>query len=155
MMESQWAAFIAETEKKRLEIDEALANDLNTPEALACLFSLIREFNRVLAMPRAQGTPMAILAGQQFLACLDDCIGEVIGVGRLSPQKLFEDLQRIRGAKNSGSRPSAEEIERLIVERREARAAKNFARGDEIRKDLESKGVVIKDSPQGTTWEYQ
>ena len=47
---------------------------------------------------------------------------------------------------------SAEEIERLIVERAEARKAKDFKRGDEIRDLLLARGIQLLDSAQGTTW---
>jgi cysteinyl-tRNA synthetase len=44
-------------------------------------------------------------------------------------------------------------IQDLIRERAQAKATKNFALADQIRKDLLAKGVVLKDSPSGTTWE--
>jgi cysteinyl-tRNA synthetase len=46
----------------------------------------------------------------------------------------------------------ATEIESLIALRSEARKAKNWAESDRIRDVLADKGIVIKDSPQGTTW---
>ncbi len=45
-----------------------------------------------------------------------------------------------------------EEIERLIEERREARRARNFARADEIRRELEARGIMLEDSAAGTRW---
>jgi len=51
---------------------------------------------------------------------------------------------------------SNEIIEKLIVERKEARASKNWGRADEIRKELDASGIVLKDSPDGTiTWSYK
>ena len=47
---------------------------------------------------------------------------------------------------------SAEEIEALIVERKEAKKAKNFARADEIRQYLSDKGVTLVDTREGTTY---
>ena len=47
---------------------------------------------------------------------------------------------------------TADEIERLIAERAEARAARDFKRGDEIRDLLLAKGIQLLDSAQGTTW---
>ena len=44
------------------------------------------------------------------------------------------------------------EIERLIVERKEARAARDFARSDEIRDELAGRGITLEDGPEGTTW---
>jgi cysteinyl-tRNA synthetase len=45
-----------------------------------------------------------------------------------------------------------EDIRRLIDERNAARKAKNFARADEIRKELAAKGITLEDSAKGTIW---
>jgi cysteinyl-tRNA synthetase len=153
--EGAWGSFIAECEQARREIDDHYSNDLNTPGALASLFTLIRSFNRTLAEPLAQGTPSAVLGAQELLKIIDEDIGSVIGIGRLLPEKALKDLELTRlklAGKSSEGRPSDEEIQVLIQQRLAARAAKNFAEADQIRKDLETRGVVLKDSPQGTTW---
>ena len=49
----------------------------------------------------------------------------------------------------------AEEIARAIADRAEARKAKNFKESDRIRDELLAKGIVLKDSPTGTTWEVK
>jgi cysteinyl-tRNA synthetase len=51
--------------------------------------------------------------------------------------------------------PFVAEIERLIVERKEAKAAKNFAEADRIRQYLLEKGIVLVDSREGTTWKKE
>ena len=79
-------------------------------------------------------------------------------MGQRPPGEALKDLQRIRGARQAAASGTAavskEEIEALIVERLESRKSKNFARSDEIRKDLLARGVILKDGPGGTTWEY-
>jgi len=60
--------------------------------------------------------------------------------------------------KNMGSASrgiSKQEIEGLIAERLLARKEKNWARSDEIRNSLAEKGVILKDSPQGTEWSFK
>jgi cysteinyl-tRNA synthetase len=156
--ESLWGEFMASCESTRREIDEHYANDFNTAGALASLFSLIREFNRALMEPLAQATPAVVLAAGELIKIMEDEIGLVLGVGRASPEKVLQDIARIRAAQATASggppRPSENEILAAIQDRASARKAKDFARADAIRKDLESRGVLIKDGSGGTTWEY-
>ena len=157
--EGAWGQFVASCEKAREEIEECFANDLNTAGALGALFTLIRDFNRTLSEPLAQGTPSAVLGAQELIQIIENDIGSIIGIGRLDPAKAMEDLNRIRAARGvatgGAARPTEAEILDLIQQRADARKAKDFTRGDQIRKDLEARGVLIKDSPKGTSWEYQ
>jgi cysteinyl-tRNA synthetase len=153
-----WGEFVASCEAARKEIDEAYANDFNTAGALGALFTLIRDFNRALAEPLAAATPSAVLGAQELIRVLEDDIGGVIGIGRLDPRKALDDISKIRAARAASqgqTRPSESEILALIAERAQARGAKSFARGDEIRKELDARGVAIKDAAGGTTWEYK
>jgi cysteinyl-tRNA synthetase len=109
----------------------AMDDDFNTPEAVAVLFELSGEANR--------GSEPA----QRQLRAL----GAVLGLlGRDSDEFL-----KSRPAASAGGLGDAA-IESLIVERREARAAKDFARADAIRDELLQKGVVLEDGAGGTTW---
>jgi cysteinyl-tRNA synthetase len=156
--EAAWGSFVASCEKTRQEIVENFENDLNTAGAVGSLFTLIREFNRTLSEPLASATPSAVLGAQELIKIMEDDIGSVMGICRLDPAKALEDIARVRvslGEKSGVTRPAEAEILKLLQERVDARAAKNFARGDEIRKDLEARGVLIQDSPKGTTWEYK
>jgi cysteinyl-tRNA synthetase len=156
--ESAWGEFAASCEQTRKEIDEAFANDLNTAGALGALFTLIREFNRILSEPLAQATPSAVLGAGELIKVMEEDIGGIIGIGRSDPKKALEDIAKIRAARAAAqgvARLSEDEIKALLQERVEARKTKNFARADDIRKELDSKGVAIKDSPSGTSWEYK
>ncbi len=152
--EAIWGEFVQDCEKTRRLFDEAMCNDFNTPEVFAALFQLVREFNRVSAEPLALATPAASLGAQALVDLLEKDLGEITGIGRQDPVRALADLSRIRAAR-AGSKITPEQVESLLVERREARKAKNFARADDIRKELDAQGVTIKDGPQGTTWEYR
>jgi cysteinyl-tRNA synthetase len=70
-------------------------------------------------------------------------LGGVLGLLQGNPQDFMQ----------SGARVDAHSVEALIAERTQAKAQRDFARADAIRKDLLTQGIVLKDSPAGTTWE--
>jgi cysteinyl-tRNA synthetase len=154
--ETLWGSFLASCEAARREIDEHYANDFNVSGVLAVVFSLVREYNRVLAEPLAQATPAVVLGSQQLIQILEEDLGGVIGVGRGNPEKVLADILRMRMAmhQNPSSRLGESEILAAIEARAQARKQKDFAKADSIRKELEDKGVLIKDGPTGTRWEY-
>lgn len=110
---------------------EKMNDDFNTPEALSVLFDLSRTLNK---------TPSASLA-----ATLKH-LGGILGLLQDSPQVFLQT--GLQDAKRA-------HIEGLIAERLEARAQKNWARADEIRKQLLQEGVVLEDTAEGTTWRYE
>jgi cysteinyl-tRNA synthetase len=68
---------------------------------------------------------------------------------------LRSDLNAWRRWAPAGQTVDEDEIESRIKARNAAKAAKNFAESDRIRDDLLAKGIVLKDGPQGTTWELK
>ncbi|CAN5475827.1 cysteine--tRNA ligase [soil metagenome] len=106
----------------------AMDNDFGTPEAVAVLFELAAEVNR---------SKSAQTAG------LLKALGGVLGLLQEDPKTW---LQGGAGNDDAG-------IDQLIGQRAAAKAARNFAESDRIRKELADQGIVLKDSPAGTTWE--
>jgi cysteinyl-tRNA synthetase len=153
--EALWGSFFIDCDRTKNSILDHYANDLNTSGALSELFALIREWNRILSTGNARNTPAAILAAREFIKVLEDEIGSVIGVGRMRAETMLSHLASLRAlrSKNEGKEVlSDEEVEKHLSERKVARAGRDFKRSDEIRDLLLSKGVEIKDSPEGTTW---
>jgi cysteinyl-tRNA synthetase len=112
----------------------ALYDDLNTPAAIAHLYSLAKEADQ---MGGAREEP----ARQLLVDCL------FLG---LDPFRYLRDQQKaFREHRNVDDR----KISELIDARTAARKAKNFAESDRIRDELLAMGVVLKDSKEGTTWE--
>jgi cysteinyl-tRNA synthetase len=107
----------------------AMEDDFNTVEAMAVLFELAGVANK---------TGSAELAGEL------KALGGVLGLLQREPQEFLQG--------GVAGELSADEIEALIVARKEARAAKNWAESDRIRDELIAKGVVLEDGAQGTTW---
>lgn len=108
---------------------QAMDDDFNTANAIAVLFDLAKEANRYLANKNSS---------KQVLTATLDTFNEIAEVLGLS-------LQADKGILNS-------EIEQLIVEREEARKARDFAKADAIRDELLSKQIVLEDTPQGVRW---
>ncbi len=120
---------------------EAMDEDFNTSRALAALHDALRGMNRYLD------------AGQlpQAAACREALrrIGAVLGIGTQDPAAYLESLKQ---QTLSTGDLTAERIEALIAERLAARKSRNFARADEIRDELKAQGIILEDSPAGTTW---
>ena len=111
-----------------------IASDLNVPGALGVMFELVRDMNA--AIDRGEvGAPDAALIRETF-----EGFDQVLGVLALRRQE------------DAAPPVAADEIDRLIEERRDARKSRNFARADEIRKDLESRGIILEDTAGGTRW---
>ncbi len=117
------------------QFKEAMDDDFNTSEAVAVLFGLARETNR-------SGSDAA--ATQLFR------LGQTLGLLGQDPERwMREGAGRATAADQDAE---AARIEALIVQRTEARRAKNFAESDRIRDLLLSQGVLLEDGPQGTSW---
>ncbi len=109
---------------------EALLDDLNTPKAIAELHGL-----RSLAL------------GGDALA-LDELAASLRFIGLLT-----STAQEWRARKRAARGVDPAEVESLISARARARKAKDFAEADRIRDELAGRGIVLKDSREGTTWE--
>jgi cysteinyl-tRNA synthetase len=112
----------------------AMEDDFNTPEAMAVLFDLATEANksrdaRLANLLRALGGTLGLLQDPRFL------------------QGIVITRQPLTARAGTW-----EYIEQRITDRNAAKKAKNYAEADRIRKELADVGVVLEDSPQGTTW---
>jgi cysteinyl-tRNA synthetase len=134
----------------------ALANDLNTAEARAPIFELLRASNTAIDQGR-------------FFASDRDAVLSVLGAfdavfGVLEDHDAEATRQALEWAEKAGrlgdvapellarQSLSDEAINALVAERTTAKKHRNFARADQIRQELADKGVVIEDSKDGVRW---
>ncbi len=114
----------------------AMDDDFNTPEALAVLFDLVREINRV----RLEDERAAAGLGAELRR-----LGGILGIVQGDAEQF------LRGA-SGGEGLSDAEIDDLILRRSEARKSKDWAEADRIRDQLQAGGVVLEDAAGKTTW---
>nr|WP_067295475.1 cysteine--tRNA ligase [Marinobacterium profundum] len=114
----------------------AMDDDFNTPKAMAVLFELVSELNRAVR----EGS---VDAGK--LAAQLKRLGGIIGLLQQSPDAF------LKGEDRAGDL-GAEQIEALILQRKNARTNRDFALSDKIRDDLAAQGVILKDDRSGTSW---
>lgn len=112
---------------------EAMSDDFNTRVALAVMYDLVRDLNNAKDEPELAKS----LAGQL------KAFGLILGVLQENPDVFLQA--------GSSDVIAAEKIEQLIAERIQAKADKNYARADEIRKFLLEQKVVLEDSKAGGT----
>ena len=118
------------TEPYSARFKAAMDEDFGTPEAIAVLFDLAGEINRT---------------GSNQLSGLLKALGACLGLLQGSPAAFLK----------AGAALDDATIQGLIAERAAAKQAKDFAGADCIRQSLLERGILLKDSPSGTTWEVK
>jgi cysteinyl-tRNA synthetase len=119
---------------------EAMDDDFNTPGALAVLFDLVRDINKL----REEHAAVDRVAP---LSSMLRRLGGILGILQRDPQEF------LRSGTADGL--SSEQIEGLVAKRIEARRSKNWAESDRIRDELKAQGVILEDAGGATTWRRQ
>lgn len=121
---------LVETAARALqEFEAGMDDDFNTSIALAAIHNLSREVNTALARKQVK------TENQQELLALIDRFDSVLNIFGKQEREMLDS-----------------EVQALIDERQEARRRRDFARGDEIRDELASRGIILEDTKDGVRW---
>jgi cysteinyl-tRNA synthetase len=123
LADADLSAFVA-------QFKAAMDDDFNTPKAIAVMFDLVSSINK------AQG------ANKDKLASLLKTFADVLGCLQTNPEDYFKQGVDVDEAY----------IQDMIEKRVQAKKDKDFALADKIRQDLDSQGIELQDSREGTTW---
>ena len=130
----------ARAAKAREDFERGLADDLNTAQALAAIFDLVRDVNT--AMDRGE-------FGQGDAAPVLEMMGKFDAIFAVLRDDDAEKLRSL-GISPDSAGPDDAEIEALVAERQAARKRRDFAASDRIRDELSERGVILEDSRDGT-----
>lgn len=134
--------FATRARKAEADFDAALANDLNTSQALAAIFDLVFEANKM--MDKGEFTRADAAAVLAAMAEFDGIFNVLVDDDR---EKL-----RALGFSAEAEGLSDADVEALIAEREKARKRRDFAAADKIRDQLAGGGIVLEDKREGVRW---
>ncbi len=123
--------FMAKVDGHKAKFIEVMEDDLNTADAIAAIFELVKDINTFIASPRSKET-------LEYAAKIFDELTDVLGI-------LY----------NRKDTSLDKEIEEMIEKRQAARKARDFKTADAIRDELTARGVVLEDTPQGVKWRIE
>lgn len=130
------------------KVDNALADDFGTPQAMAVLFDVVRDFNS--KMKRGQkGTPQLkgkAIAFKEWILKLGKLFSLFQEEADSFLRSMDDQLLQQKGLLRT-------EVDQLVQKRAQARDAKDFAKSDEYRAQLTTMGISVMDTPQGSFWE--
>jgi cysteinyl-tRNA synthetase len=137
----------------------ALANDLNTAEARAAIFDMLRAVNAAadqnrLTQPDADATLAVLATFDSMFAVLEDRDAELTrkALAWAEAEGRLDTADPEVIAKFGSEGLTDAEIDALVEERTQAKRQRNFARADALRNELLAKGILLEDSKDGVRW---
>ncbi len=130
---------------------EAMDDDFNTAQALGHVFDAIKGINSLLQICKKTPSQACLSSIKIGISVIRE-VGQVLRLFTTEPKAY---LERRRAKKLKKVALTEEKIRDLLRLREEARKKRDWAAADAIRKKLADANIILKDSPQGTTWEIK
>lgn len=143
-------AVSAALEDGKKKITEALDDDFNTPEVFAEIYKAVRAFNNSYRYGQ-KVTPEIAASAKALVGWVREW-GELMSLFQEPPAAFLHTLDDMLLEQMGLER---QKVNALVEQRTAARAAKDFAKGDELRKTLTDMKIALHDTPTGTHWEVQ
>jgi cysteinyl-tRNA synthetase len=124
----------------------AMDDDFNSREAVAKVLAATKELQRILSMELDEVDSRAV--ANYAKDWLEETAGQILGILPEPEVVLAEPEEDPRRAE------IAPQVEELLSQRTDARSNKDWPRADAIRDELAELGVVVKDTPDGPTWDF-
>lgn len=121
------------------KFEASMDEDFNTPKAFAVLFDVVREANKLSAKKETFDQAIEL---RHVLWTLGNYI---FGMFNYEPKDYFTSIPGMESL-------DVEKIESMLVKRQQARRDKDFATADQIRNDFVNMGIMLEDTPEGTSW---
>ncbi|MBI3754308.1 MAG: cysteine--tRNA ligase [Deltaproteobacteria bacterium] len=150
-MEKDWPdvtnAKVHEERKKQAfqTFTNAMDDDFNTASAVGFVFEEVNRANRLMDSAAATGVDKEFQEVVPVIKAVFKEAASILGVFHRKPEEYF-------GEKRAHIQISEEEIARLLQKRDAAKKKKDFKTADAVRNELERKGIILEDTPRGTTW---
>lgn len=130
------------------KVTESLNDDFGTPNAVASLFEIVRQFNN--QVKRGIKANPAVLGKAQAFIDFVHRFGKTMAMFQEPADGFLLKLDNMLLEKMKIQRA---DVDAVVAERSEARANKDFAKSDELRKKLTDMGISVSDTPEGSFWE--
>ncbi len=141
-------AFAQVTQEAWKQIQLSLDDDFGTPEVMARIFEVVRQFNSQVKFGM-KSNPVVLAKAKTF----KEFVLKVGNLMSLFQEPAREFLQALDNMLLKSLGIERQLVDQLVQERVNARTAKDFKRSDELRDQLVKMGIAVMDSPEGTFWE--
>jgi cysteinyl-tRNA synthetase len=130
------------------KVRAAMRDDLNTSAAIAELSEPLSEINRLVASKKGVDKGVRWRSIDRFVRDMGT-VSAMLGVFGRDPEAYLRDRRDLKAAR---IHLDVKRVEDLVRQRNEARDAKDWARADALRDELDALGVTVRDGSEGTIW---